>query len=111
MAKAVSTDVTKVWNPGAGGSAKQKSSALKKATQVLDLVVSEDFGISASELAVRLKIPRQTAHRTVRALEEMGFLIRTVSREKYEIGPTLRQLANKILMTTYRRGPWHAILE
>ncbi len=111
MAKAVKLELTKTWSPDPRRSSKKRNSALMKATQVLELVVSEDFGISASELAVRLKIPRQTAHRTVRALEEMGFLIRAVSREKYEIGPTLRQLANKIQISTYRRGPWRAILK
>jgi len=72
-----------------------------------------DFKASKAEIALEkneIKLVAEDQFK-IRALEEMGFLIRTVSREKYEIGPTLRQLANKILMTTYRRGPWHAILE
>lgn len=102
---------TLAWPLSPGWQSKEKSSALKKATQVLELVIAQDFGISAAELALRLKLPRQTVHRTVRALEEMGFLIRTIARDKYEIGPTLAKLANSILMLSYRRGPWRSVLQ
>ena len=100
-----------VRDAGPAKSSKKNSSALKKATQLLELVIAEDFGISAAELAVRLNLPRQTVHRNVRALEEMGFLIRAVSRDKYEIGPTLLKFANTILITSHRRGPWRAVLQ
>lgn len=88
-----------------------KNSALRKATQILEMVIAENSGISAAELAARLKLPRQTVHRNVRALEDMGFVIRAVARDKYEIGPTLLNLANNIMIMSHRRGPWRAVLK
>ena len=92
-------------------SGKAKNSALRKATQILEVVIAENYGISAAELAARLKLPRQTVHRSVRALEEMGFVIRAVARDKYEIGPTMLNLANNIMVMSHRRGPWRAVLK
>lgn len=76
----------------------------------MELVIAENSGISGAELAARLKLPRQTVHRSVRALEDMGFVIRAIAREKYEIGPKLLALANTILIMSHRRGPWRAVL-
>jgi DNA-binding IclR family transcriptional regulator len=73
--------------------------------------MAEELGISAAELAERLELPRQTVHRNVRALEEMGFLIRAISRDRYEIGPMLLKLANATLISSHRRGPWRAVLQ
>ncbi len=64
-----------------------KNSALRKAIGVLRGVIAEGHGISAAELASRLRLPRQTVHRTVRALEEMRLVARAAGRDRYEIGP------------------------
>ena len=99
-----------VAEPQVATGSKAKNSALRKATQILELVTAEEFGISAAEIALRLKLSRQTAHRTVRALEDMGLLIRAFAHDKYETGPALVKLATTILITSHRRGPWRAIL-
>ena len=110
MAKAADKKLSVVERQAAATS-KTKNSALKKATQILELVAAEEFGISAAEIALRLNLPRQTAHRTVRALEDMGLLIRALAHDKYETGPALVKLATTILITSHRRGPWRAILK
>jgi IclR family acetate operon transcriptional repressor len=88
-----------------------RNSALRKAVAVLRGVIAEGHGISAAELASRLHLPRQTVHRTVRALEDMRFVTRAAGRDRYEVGPALIDLSQQTLMSSYRQGPWRAVLE
>jgi DNA-binding IclR family transcriptional regulator len=93
------------------GPDEDRNSALRKAVAVLRGVIAEGHGISAAELAARLHLPRQTVHRTVRALEDIRFLTRAAGRDRYEIGPALIELSQQTLISSYHQGPWRAVLE
>lgn len=87
------------------------NSALGKALAVMRAIVSHDQPISVAELAVRLDIPRQTAHRLVRQLESAGVVARALRRDGYTIGPEMVRLSREILVTSYARDPSHVILQ
>ena len=86
-------------------------SALGKALLVLDAVLAEEYAIGVPDLAERLGLPRQTAHRVVRQLTELGLLRREIARDRYTVGPRLSRLAHETLRRSYQRGPARAILE
>lgn len=86
-------------------------SALQKAMAILDVVARETHSIGIPDIAARLDLPRQTVHRVVRQMLEMGLLHVDPSRERYGIGPVMEALAIDVMYSSYRRGPVHAILE
>lgn len=93
------------------GPDEERNSALRKAVAVLRGVIADGHCISAAELAARLHLPRQTVHRTVRALQDIRLVTRSAGRDRYEIGPALIELSQQTLMSSYRQGPWRAVLE
>jgi IclR family transcriptional regulator, acetate operon repressor len=71
----------------------QRSSALTKALAVLEAVADQPQAVGLPDLAVRLKLARQTVHRVLAQLEHAGLVQRDPTRERYAIGPRQARLA------------------
>ncbi len=66
--------------------------------------------MSLADLAVRLSLPKVTAHRLCMQLLEAGFVTRDVNERDYTVGPALRKLAFDTLNHGAVRGLRHQIL-
>ncbi len=89
----------------------ETNSALQKALAVLETVVQELRPLGAVDIAEELKVPRQTAHRVIRQLEQLGLLQKDPSRERYIPGERLRTLAINTISSTQSTRGTHAILD
>jgi IclR family acetate operon transcriptional repressor len=81
-----------------------------KAFAVVEAILRENRPLALPELAELLGRPKQTVHRTVRQLEEHGFLAREPGRNRYGIGPRLSAVAGDVLEWCARYTPRHAAL-
>lgn len=86
-------------------------SALGRALAVLETLVETDRSLGFQEIANRLDLPRQSAHRILNQLIDLGLLQRHIDRDRFLPGPRLRWLALETLYHSHSAGPWHAILE
>jgi DNA-binding IclR family transcriptional regulator len=68
-----------------------------KLVSVLECFSTSDRALSAVEIARRIGLPRSTAHRSILALKEIGFLEQDQSRDKYRLGLKLFQLGITML--------------
>jgi DNA-binding IclR family transcriptional regulator len=87
------------------------NSALERALAVVETLLEADHPIGLQEIAARLCLPRQTAHRIVNQLIEAGLVQRQIDKDRITPGPRMRRLALKTLYYTHRTGPLHALLE
>lgn len=87
------------------------SSALGRALAVLETLVESDRSVGLQEIANRLDLPRQSAHRILNQLIDLGLLQRHIDRDRFLPGPRMRWLALETLYQSHSSGPWHAILE
>lgn len=93
------------------GARKQEyGSALNKALAVLEMITSQSQAIGLPDLAARLQMPRQTAHRILRQLEEEHLIIRDPTRDRFIVGPRLSRLATAALFSENHNLPTRAIL-
>jgi len=86
-------------------------SALERALAVVETLLEADHPIGLQEIAARLDLPRQTAHRIVNQLIEAGLIQRQVDRDRIAPGPRMRRIALDTLYYAHRTGPMHALLE
>lgn len=86
-------------------------SALGRALAVLETLVQTDRSLGLAEIANRLGVPRQTAHRIISQLLGLGLLQRHIDRDRFLPGPRMRWLALETLCQSTSTAPWHAILE
>ena len=86
-------------------------SALGRALALLETLLETDRSLGLSEIASRLGLPRQTAHRIINQLLGLGLLQRHIDRDRYLPGPRMRWLALETLYQSRNTAPWHAILE
>lgn len=86
-------------------------SALQRALAVLETLLETDRSLGLVEIASRLDLPRQTAHRILNQLLRLGLLQRHIDRDRYLPGPRMRWLALETLYQSRSTAPWHAILE
>lgn len=86
-------------------------SALERALAVLETLIETDRSLGLAEIASRLDLPRQSAHRIVNQLLGLGLLQRHIDRDRYLPGPRMRWLALETLYQSRNTAPWHAILE
>lgn len=70
---------------------------LGKLIRVLDCFSTTDRSLSVSEIARRCDLPRSTAHRSILALKEVGFLEQDRVRDSYRLGLRLFQLGTTVL--------------
>ncbi len=73
---------------------------LKKAVEILKLIVKEQKPLGVTDIARSLSISKSTAFGILKSLEEEGFLMKDHSSKKYSTGSTLFELSKKILRTT-----------
>lgn len=85
-------------------------SALSKAVSVLELITAQSQAIGLPDIAVKLGLPRQTVHRTLLQLEDLGLIIRDSSRDRFYVGPKLSRLAVNALFSENHNMPARAIL-
>jgi IclR family acetate operon transcriptional repressor len=81
-----------------------------KAFAVVEIILKENRALALPELAELLGRPKQTVHRTVRQLEEYGFLTREPGRNRYGIGPRLAAVSVDVLEWCARYTPRHVSL-
>ena len=86
-------------------------SALGRALAVLETLLETDRSVGLAEIASRLDLPRQTAHRILNQLHRLGLLQRHIDRDRYLPGPRMRWLALETLYQSRSTAPWHAVLE
>jgi DNA-binding IclR family transcriptional regulator len=86
-------------------------SALERALAVLGAVSDQPQAVGLPDLAARLELPRQSAHRLLGQLERLGLVLRDPSRERYSVGPRLAQLAIATLRSLNQAAPIKTILQ
>ncbi|MFI5014093.1 MAG: IclR family transcriptional regulator [Hyphomicrobiales bacterium] len=82
-----------------------------KAVAILETIASARHPLSISELSVLLDLPKPTAHRIIRMLENEGLLQREPGARCFVPGERLVRLGFDILAASMLRAPRHAILE
>lgn len=85
-------------------------SSAERALRLLAVLAHEGRALSLAELAVRLGLPKATAHRLCGQLLDSGHLARDVDERCYTVGPTLRHLALDTLNHGLLRGLRHEVL-
>lgn len=63
--------------------------AVERAVRIIDHLAVEPEPVSLSELARRLDLNKATAHATLSALVDAGYLLRHPTRKDYRLGPRL----------------------
>jgi IclR family acetate operon transcriptional repressor len=90
--------------------ARETGSALGKAMAMLEAVIDNDYPVTLPDLARRLDMPRQTAHRVVRQLVDLGLLQRDLVQDQYSIGKRMNRMARRALQHLSYAGAAHAVL-
>lgn len=86
-------------------------SALGRAMQLLETILESDHSLGMQEICTRLDLPRQSAHRILNQLLDLGLLQHHINRERFTVGPRLRLLALKTAYQSHVTGPFHTVLE
>jgi DNA-binding IclR family transcriptional regulator len=73
--------------------------------------LESDHPIGLHEIAARLELPRQSAHRIINQLIEAGLIQRHLDRDRFALGPRMRRLALETIWDSHRSGPTHSVLE
>ncbi|MGA3174429.1 MAG: IclR family transcriptional regulator [Syntrophorhabdales bacterium] len=73
---------------------------LKKAVEVIKLIVKENKPLGVTDIARSLSISKSTTFGILKSLDEEGFLVKDPLSKKYSTGSTLFELSKKILRTT-----------
>jgi DNA-binding IclR family transcriptional regulator len=73
---------------------------LKKAVEIIKLIVKEQKPLGVTDIARSLSISKSTTFGILKSLEEEGFLVKDSLSKKYSTGRTLFELSKKILRTT-----------
>ncbi len=89
----------------------EPNSALQKALSVLEAIVQDVRPLGVVDIAEELNVPRQTAHRVIRQLEQLGLLHKDPSRERYIPGSRLRTLAINTISSVQSTRGTHAVLQ
>lgn len=91
-------------------SPKSSGSALERALAVVETLLEAEHPIGLQEIAARLDLPRQTAHRIINQLIDAGLVQRHFDKDRIAPGPRMRRLALDTLYYSHRTGPMHALL-
>lgn len=88
-----------------------RSSAVAKATRVLEALASAGRAITAVEVGLIVGQSRQTVHRVISQLESLGLVQRDVVAERYRLGARFGSLAITGLAAMARQSQAHQVLE
>ncbi|MDB5364564.1 MAG: sauR [Rhodospirillales bacterium] len=86
------------------------ASAIEKAFAALEAIAELDESPSLSQLAVRLGVPKASAHRIMTQLEQAGLLQRDLSGKRLRIGPRMARIALRAIGAT-NQPEIHAAME
>lgn len=89
---------------------KTTNGALGKALTILEAIGAEDRPIAIPDIVDMTGLPRQTIHRVLKQLEELGLADRDPVRERYSPGDRLAELGLRAISARLSRGPAHKIL-
>ncbi len=85
-------------------------SALGKALCILEVLLVQAEPVPMADIARRLNLPRQTAHRLLGQLEAEGLVRREAARSYYSVGPRFLKLGLEAMRSAWQAGPIHDIL-
>ncbi len=83
---------------------------VKKALQILQLLVEEGPGLGTSTIARRLLLNKSTAFRLLEGLREEEFVDKDPQQKKYRVGARLSQLAAKVRESSGQPAPLAPVL-
>src|SRR3546814_10125345 len=75
-----------------------KNFAIQKATVILEAIVNNPGTTSIADLSYQLDLPRQTVHRVIQQLDEIGLLKRDPMRQCFIPGERLRKFCNATMI-------------
>lgn len=78
---------------------------------ILEYIVESNRPVPGADLVSDLGLPKATAHRLARQLEQEGFLQHEPVRNRYIAGPRLHDFALAVLSNRVLGAPRHAILQ
>lgn len=87
------------------------NSALERALAVIETLLEAERPIGLQEIARRLDIPRQSAHRIINQLIDAEMIQRHLDRDLFALGSRMRRLALNTIDHSHRLGPMHGVLE
>jgi len=87
------------------------SPVLGKAIRILEIITADVRGQTAVDVAEAEKIPRQTAHRILRQLEDLELVQREPGSERFTVGPRLKRLALASISKFQQTQVTHTILQ
>ncbi len=90
---------------------RDKGSSMLRAFAILERVAGAERPLNPAELAALLDIPKASAHRLSRALEEAGLLQKALDGRRLIAGPRLNSLALDVLGGAPQRAGRHAVLQ
>ncbi|MCP5156641.1 MAG: IclR family transcriptional regulator [Ectothiorhodospiraceae bacterium] len=97
-------------SPHDAPSERSTGSALERALAVLETVVESEVPLGLQEIATRLSLPRQSAHRILSQLLDADLIQRHYDRDRFVLGARIRRLALETMYRTHVGGPVHAVL-
>jgi len=77
-----------------------KAPALKKAFEIINLIVRENRALGVTEIARALDLSKSTTFGILQSLEEEGFLTKVDATKKYLVGAELLELSKRVLGAT-----------
>lgn len=89
----------------------ETNTAIQKAVAILETIANENRALSLPDIADQLSLPRQTIHRVVKQLEQIGLVLRDPQRERYGIGQRLNRLALSAISNAHQNKASHAVLQ
>jgi len=87
------------------------NTAIQKAIAILETIANDTRALSLPDIAEQLSLPRQTIHRVIKQLEELGLVVRDPGRERYRIGQRLNLLALATISNPHQNKTSHAVLQ
>ncbi|MBP7569881.1 MAG: helix-turn-helix domain-containing protein [Acidobacteria bacterium] len=96
--------------PGTGGEGAPGLTSIDKAFDVCEALSHAPEGLSLSELARRLKLPRPTVHRLLAVLRRRGYVRQEEDTQRYSLGTRLLDLGFRALGRSELRLHAYAIL-
>ncbi len=84
--------------------------ATDRSLAIIDIVLSSDASLQAKMIGAELDLPKATVHRLIASLEAKGLIAKDPASGGYAAGPSLCDMAFKILRKSAAAGPRHAVL-
>ena len=70
--------------------------AARRSLEIIEAVATDGGGLSLSELARRVELPKSTAHTLIQTLAADGFLEREPERGHYVLGPRMLRMIGRL---------------